>query len=56
MGGGGGWGFIEEGDYLKFFCQREAIIGGRRLIEGRLLFEEILYLFIYSFIFIITFF
>ena len=55
MGGGLG-GLLKGGDYLKFFHQREAIIGGRRLIEGRLLFEEILYLFIYSFIFIITFF
>ena len=31
----------EDGDYFKYFCQRGAIIRGRRLIEGRLLFEEI---------------
>ena len=29
------------GDYFKYFCQRGAIIRGRQLIEGRLLFEEI---------------
>ena len=61
MGGGrvfGGWGggLLKGDDYLKFFRQREAIVGGRRLIEGRLLFEEIRYLFIYSCIFIINFF
>ena len=28
------------GDYFKYFRQREAIIRGRRLIEGRLLLEE----------------
>ena len=32
---GGGGGLFEGGDYLKYFCQRG------RLIEGRLLFEEI---------------
>ena len=33
---------FEEGDYFKCFGQRSgAIIPGRRLIEGRLLFEEI---------------
>ena len=31
----------EGGDYLKYFGQRGAIIRGRCLIEGRLLFEEI---------------
>ena len=31
------------GDYFKYFHQRGAIIQGRRLIEGRLLFEEIRY-------------
>ena len=54
MGGGGGGaglaGLLERGDYFKFFRQRETIIGGRRLIEGRLLFEELQYLFIYLFI------
>ena len=42
-GGGGGVGgrLFEGGDYLKYFGQRRAIIRGRRLIEGRLLFEEI---------------
>ena len=28
------------GDYFKYFRQRGAIIRGRRLIKGRLLFEE----------------
>ena len=32
---------FEGGDYFKYFHQRRAIIRGRRLIEGRLLFEEI---------------
>ena len=32
-----------RGDYFKYFHQRGAIIQGRRLIEGRLLFEEIRY-------------
>ena len=35
---------LEGGDYFKYFGQRGAIIRGRRLIEGRLLFEEIRYL------------
>ena len=39
----GGGGLFEEGDYFKYFRQRGAIIRGRRLIEGRLLFEEIRY-------------
>ena len=29
------------GNYLKYYRQREVIIQGRRLIEGRLLVEEI---------------
>ena len=29
------------GDYFKYFRLRGAIIQGRRLIEGRLLYEEI---------------
>ena len=41
--GGGGGRLFERGDYFKYFHQRGAIIGGRRLIEGRLLFEEIRY-------------
>ena len=40
-GGGGGGRLFEGGDYFKYFGQRGAIIRGRRLIEGRLLFEEI---------------
>ena len=32
---------FEEGDYLKYFCQRGAIIRRRQLIEGRLLFDQI---------------
>ena len=28
------------GDYFKYFCHKGAIIRGRRLIKGRLLFEE----------------
>ena len=35
---------MEGGDNFKYFHQREATIRGRRLIEGRLLFEEIRYL------------
>ena len=35
---------FEGGDYFKYFGQRGAIIRGRRLIKGRLLFEEIRYL------------
>ena len=42
--GGGGGRLFEGGDYFKYFGQRGAIIRGRRLIEGRLLFEEIRYL------------
>ena len=40
-GGGGGGRLFEGGDYFKYFRQRGAIIRGRRLIEGQLLFEEI---------------
>ena len=40
-GGGGGERLFEKGDYFKHFRQRGAIIRGRRLIERRLLFEEI---------------
>ena len=36
-------GLFEEGDYFKYFHQRVGIFRGRRLIKGRLLFEEILY-------------
>ena len=36
-------GLFEEGDYFKYFHQRVAIVRGRLLIEGWLLFEEILY-------------
>ena len=39
MGIPSGWG---GGDYFKRIRQREAIIWGRLLNEGRLLFEEIL--------------
>ena len=35
---------FEGRDYFKYFGQRGAIIRGRRLIEGRLLFEEIRYI------------
>ena len=41
--GGGGWRLFEGGDFFKYFRLKEAIIQGRRLIEGRLLFEEIRY-------------
>ena len=34
---------FEGSDYFKYFHQREAIIRGRLLLEGRLLFEEIRY-------------
>jgi len=40
----GGRGLFEKGDWFKYFRLREgAIIRGRRLMEGRLLFEEIRY-------------
>ena len=42
-GGGGGGRLFEGGDYFKYFGQRGAIIRGRRLIEGRLLFEDLRY-------------
>ena len=42
MAGGGGGRLFEGGDYFKYFGQRGAIIRGTRLIEGRLLFEEII--------------
>ena len=38
-------GLGRGGDYFKYFRLKGAIIRGRRLIEGRLLFEEIRYLF-----------
>ena len=41
--GVGGGRLFERGDYFKYSHQRGAIIGGRRLIEERLLFEEIRY-------------
>ena len=47
----GGWGrLFEGGDYVKYFRQRwvGAIIRGRRLIKGRLLFEEIQYLKVFN--------
>ena len=37
---GGGGRLSEGGDYFQYFRLRGAIIRGRRLIEGRLLFEE----------------
>ena len=41
---GGDGGRLFEGDgYFKYFRQREAIIRGKQLIKGRLLFEEIGY-------------
>ena len=43
-GVGGGRLLFEGGDYFKYFHQRGAIIGGRRLIEGRLFFKEIRWL------------
>ena len=44
VGGGGVERLFVGGDYFKYVDQRGAIIRGRRLIEGRLLFEEIRYL------------
>ena len=41
--GWGGWRLFEEGDYFKYFCLKGAIIRGRRLIEGRLLFKGMWY-------------
>ena len=38
-----GGGLLKGGDYFKYFHQRGAIFLGRRLFEGRLLFEEIRY-------------
>ena len=43
--GGGGGQLLKGGHYFKYFHQRGAIIWGRRLIEGRLLFKEIRYVF-----------
>ena len=40
---GGGGVLFEGGDYFKYFGQRGAIIRGRRLIEGLLLFKDIQY-------------
>ena len=37
---------FEGGDYFKYFRQRGTITRGRRLIEGRLLFEETGYFFL----------
>ena len=34
------WRLFKGGDYFKYFRQRGAIIRGRRLIKGQLLFEE----------------
>ena len=48
--GGGGGRLFEEGDCFKYFRQRGAIIGGRRLLEGRRLVEEIRYLSFSSYI------
>ena len=45
-GGDGGGGLIEGGDHFKYFQRRGAIIQGKRLIEGWLLFEQIRYFFI----------
>ena len=50
---GGGWLF-EGGDYFKYFRLKGAIIPGRRLIEGRLLFKEILWYFALNLFFIAT--
>ena len=47
-GGGGGGDYFEGGNYFKYFGQRGAIIRGRRLIEGRLLFEEIRYFIVFQ--------
>ena len=35
---------FKGGNQFKYFSQREAIIRGRRLVEGQLLFQEIQYL------------
>ena len=43
MARGGGGRLFEGGGYFEYFHQRGAIIRGRRLIKGRLLFEEIRY-------------
>ena len=40
-GGGGGGDYSREAIILNIFVKGGAIILGRRLIEGRLLFEEI---------------
>ena len=45
---GAGWRLFEEGDYFKYFGQRGSIILGRRLIEGRLLLEEIRYFILFQ--------
>ena len=40
---GEGGRLFEGGDYFKYYHQGGAIIRGRRLMEGRLLFEEVRY-------------
>ena len=46
--GGGGGGLFEGGDYFKYFRLNSSLLRGilfeRRLIEGRLFFEEIRYI------------
>ena len=42
-GVGGGNKLLEGGNYFKYFCVRAAIIRGRQLIKGWLLFKEISY-------------
>ena len=34
---------FEGGDYFKYFAQKGVIIRGQRLMEGRLLFEDLWY-------------
>ena len=43
-GRGGGGRLFKGAYYFKYFCLKEAIIRGRRLIKGRLLFAEMRYL------------
>ena len=52
----GGGRLFEGGGYFKCFGQRGAIIRGRRLIEGRLLFEEIQYIHFKTLILLLKFF
>ena len=51
---GGGGRLFEGGDYFKYICLKGAIIPGRQLIEGQLLFKKTRY-FVLNLFFIATY-